>query len=167
MAKIFDSVQVKGLSRNGFNLSHNFKFSCNMGYNIPTLALECIPGDKFRIGQKSLTRFMPMVSPLMAHMVYKTEYYFVANRLLWDNWENFIVPGKVPILPAFPTWEINPSVTDTYTKLLDYLRVPDPTLNSTADTHSEKISALALAAYQFIKMNITDIPFWTLKYRTN
>lgn len=94
---------------------------------------------------------MPMVSPLMAHMIYKTEYYFVANRLLWDNWENFIVPGKVPILPAFPTWEINPALPDTYTKLLDYLRVPDPTLNSIADTHSEKISALAMAAYQFIQ----------------
>lgn len=148
-SKIFNSIQVKNPDRNLFNLSHDFKFSGNMGNIIPTLVLECIPGDKFRVGCKTLTRFLPMVSPVMHRMDLKTEYYFVPNRLVWPNWEKFIVPGAETPLPAFPTWRVNPANAATYSKLLNYMGIPDPnTIPGAVET--EDINAIPMAAYQMI-----------------
>lgn len=121
-----------------------------MGYIIPTLALECIPGDKFKIGCKSLTRFMPLATPVMQHMDLKMEYFFVPNRLVWDGWEDFITPGRTTTPPAFPFWRVNTLDPTTYTKLLNYMGVPDPTIHPAATPKNEDISALALAAYQMV-----------------
>lgn len=148
---IFNSIEVRKPQRNAFDLSHEFKFSGNMGYIIPTLALECIPGDKFTIGCKAMTRLMPLTSPVMAHIELKMEYYFVPNRLPWPQWEDFITPGRVPVLPAFPTYQVRAGILfRNYTKLMDYFGIPDPNQVNTTDQKDETINALPFAAYQMI-----------------
>ena len=147
---LLNSVKISTPRRNVFNLSHDFKFTGNMGYVIPTLALECVPGDSFKkLGCKSLTRFMPLVSPVMHRMNLKMEYYFVPNRLLWDGWEDFITPGKADPLPAFPYWKVKPNDASTYSRMLNYMGIPNPaTIPGAFD--DERISALPLAAYQMV-----------------
>lgn len=147
MAKnLFNSVQMTRPKKNVFDLSHDVKTSCNMGQLVPTLCMEVVPGDKINLSCEALIRFAPMVAPVMHRYDVTTHYFFVPNRLLWDNWENFIMQKKVAgVIPAFPTWLVDGDVAATYTKLLDYLGVPTPIAGQT-----EIISALPMAGYQLI-----------------
>ncbi|QGF19319.1 major capsid protein [Antarctic microvirus CAA_003_V_1] len=146
MSNIFDTVKMAKPNRNTFDLSHDVKLSCNMGKLIPTMITEAIPGDKFNIGCDSLIRFAPLVSPMMHRVDVTMHYFFVPNRLLWENWENFItntepIPGS-GILPVPPFIGANAT---SYTRLMDYMGIPTPIGGNTED-----INALPFAAYNKI-----------------
>lgn len=144
MKNLFNSIQLKKPNKNVFDLSHDVKLSCNMGDLIPTLAMECVPGDKFNIGCESLVRFAPLVAPVMHRMDVYMHYFFVPNRLLWVNWEKFITAVE-PSPPAAPYIGIGSNVTyNNYTKLADYMGIPNPLVGSAI---IEKVNALPFAAY--------------------
>lgn len=139
---IFNTVQVDNPTRNYFDLSHEVKLTCDMGPLIPTLVMECVPGDKFKIGCESLLRFSPLVSPVMHEINVFNHYWFIPFRLLWPNWEEYITNSADP-LPAFPTF---PCGDGTWFAggLMDYFGLPDPT----GQPEVVQISAMAHAAYQ-------------------
>jgi len=146
MAKnLFNSVELKRPNNNQFDLSHDVKMSMNMGELVPTLVMECVPGDKFNIGCESLLRFQPLVAPVMHRMNVWMHYFFVPNRILWPNWENFITNTKIGgTVPAFPTMELTGATT---TRLANYLGIP---LSPVGGFASEIINAMPFAAYQKI-----------------
>lgn len=144
MLNLFNSVKMTRPKNNVFDLSHDVKLSLNMGKLVPTLAMECVPGDKFNIGCESLLRFAPLVAPVMHRMDVTMHYFFVPNRLLWPKWEDYIT--QVGVVPAFPTIEVLDD-SSNYTKLLDYLGCPLP---GGITGEPEVYSALPMAAYQMI-----------------
>lgn len=79
--------------RNVFDLSHDRKFTCDMGYLIPCLVEEAIPADTFFIEPKFLARLSPQTVPFMHRVNIMLEYFFVPTRLIWKSWENFITGG--------------------------------------------------------------------------
>lgn len=135
--KLFNSIQQIRPKKNVFDLSHDVKLSCKMGDLIPTLALECVPGDKFNIGCDSLLRFAPLIAPVMHRMDVTMHYFFVPNRILWDNWEEYITNPAAATPPPYVVIE-----SGNYTKLHDYMGVPNP-----IGVAEESISALPFAAY--------------------
>lgn len=152
MAKnIFNSIQLKKPNKNFFDLTHDVKLSTNMGQLTPILTLEVVPGDKFEIGCESIIRFAPMIAPVMHRMDVTMHYFFVPNRILWDNWEKFITnnginTGTDYVAPYFElaTWE--GWEDNGYNKMFDYMGIP-PVTGTITNT---KISALPFAAYQAI-----------------
>ena len=146
---IFNSVKMVKPRLNSFDLTHDHKFSCNMGQLIPCCVLEASPGDKFKIGAQSLIRFAPLVSPVMHRFDATVHYFFVPNRIVWPGWEDFITRTEVAgSVPAFPTLNISNSGSN-WTPLLDHFGIPNPADNSPAN-EDEIISAIPLAAYQMI-----------------
>ena len=147
---IFNSVQLEKPKKNVFDLSHDVKMSMKMGNLTPVLVTECVPGDSFQIGCDSLIRFAPMVAPVMHRMDVSVHYFFVPNRLTWDNWEKFIVDANTAhVLPYIDSANFEPQYaasTGTSAKNADYLGVPTPSNGST----NTKINALPFAAYQAI-----------------
>lgn len=87
---IFQNTEFRRPESNNFDLSHDRKFSMNMGFLTPCMTIEVVPGDSMSHVSEQLARFAPMVSPVMHQIESKTEYFFVPNRLLWDGWEDFI-----------------------------------------------------------------------------
>lgn len=149
MSNIFNSIKLTRPDKNVFDLSHDVKFSSNMGELTPTLVLEAVPGDKFNISCESLLRFAPLVAPVMHRMDVTMHYFFVPNRILWPNWEKFITNTVDPLtdlLPAFPTITVKADGSNR-TRVHDYLGIPEIPVGSTTD---EDISALPFAAYQKI-----------------
>jgi len=137
---------VKSPPRNAFDLSHDIKLSTDFGKLTPIMCTEVVPGDKIGIACESLIRFAPMVAPVMHRFDVTMHYFFVPNRILWANWENFITQTKVGgVVPAFPYISMN---GPNYNPLADYMGVPDPAQST--GTESEQISALPFAAYQKI-----------------
>nr|WNN13264.1 MAG: major capsid protein [Microvirus sp.] len=94
---VFSSVRGNRVGRSVFNLSHVKRFTCDMGELIPALFLECVPGDTFKIGADVVTRFQPLVAPILDSVDLTVHYFFVPTRLLMDNekdWETFLTGGK-------------------------------------------------------------------------
>ncbi|WNK13165.1 MAG: major capsid protein [Microvirus sp.] len=145
MKNLFNSIKLTKPKTNVFDLSHDVKLSCDMGKLVPTMVLECIPGDKFNIGCQSLIRMAPMVAPMMHNVNVYMHYFFVPNRILWSNWEKFITNDPEPHVAPF----IDISVESTnYTNMMDYMGIPNPDLN--VSVNSLRISALPIAAYNKI-----------------
>lgn len=90
----FNTIQINKPKRNFFDLSHERKFSCNMGELVPILVQEVLPGDTFNVTNQQLVRFAPMLAPIMHKVDVFTHYFFVPNRLVWDNWEEFITGNQ-------------------------------------------------------------------------
>jgi len=147
---IFNSVQVEKPKKNVFDLSHDVKMSMKMGNLTPVLVTECVPGDSFQIGCDSLIRFAPMVAPVMHRMDVSVHYFFVPNRILWENWEKFIVDANTEhVLPNIDGELLQPqydNLNPGAAKFADYMGVPTPPNGSTITN----INALPFAAYQAI-----------------
>ena len=136
---IFSQIQLNKPKRNTFDLSHERKMSADMGYLIPINLMECVPGDSFKIKTAQLLRFAPLIAPVMHKVSVYVHYFFVPNRILWSNWEDFITGGEDGNSTAvFPT--VNFSQANG--ALFDYLGLPT---GQTTDV--EQVSALPLHAY--------------------
>lgn len=150
MAKLFDRVQVSTPRKNKFDLSHERKLSCNMGYMVPILLEEAVPGDSFKVNTEILMRVAPMLAPMMHRVNVKTDSFFVPTRILWSEFEEWITGGRLgtsaPVHPYFNSGDLaGESFTENRT-LADYLGLP-----RIADmVNNEKISALPFRAYQLI-----------------
>ena len=147
---LFNSIKLERPKKNVFDLTHDVKLSADMGNLTPILTLECVPGDKFELGCESLIRFSPLIAPVMHRMDVSMHYFFVPNRILWDNWEKFITDANSgAVMPYLSSELFEPryqTSAPTSSLTADYLGVPPPPNNST----SAEINALPFAAYQCI-----------------
>ena len=182
MANIFNSIRMKRPRRNAFNLSYESKLTLNMGELVPIMCMPVVPGDKFRVKTESLVRLAPLVAPMMHRVNVFTHYFFVPNRLVWNQWEDFITKGvdgdDVPIFPKITLGQTTAAfvLNQGYFKdssLWDYLGLPSiksigttngrsPSPNSVAVPDQFQVSALPFRAYQMIyneyyrDQNLTD-----------
>lgn len=151
MAKLFDSIRMSAPKRNKFDLSHERKFSFNMGDLVPIMCQEIVPGDSFRVNTELMMRLAPMLAPIMHRVNVKTEFFFVPNRIVWDEWEDFITGGEDgQLTPIPPHLLLDEASRGTYLNpgsLPDYMGVPiasDPIIVPL------KFSALPFRAYATI-----------------
>jgi len=150
MKNLFNSVKLQKPQKNFFDLTHDVKLTCNFGELVPILALDCVPGDKFRLSCESLIRFAPLIAPVMHRFNVTMHYFFVPNRLVWENWEEWITSGNDVSRPVHPyiNFDGTQVANQTPGSLADYLGVTPNWL--TTETGTEKVSAIPFAAYQCI-----------------
>lgn len=125
MPGLFTSIRSKRPKSNKFSLSHERKFSFKMGDLVPIMVQDIVPGDNFRVSSEVLLRFAPMLAPVMHRVNVFTHYFFVPNRLLWSEWEDFITGGREGLSnPATPYFLIDDVDTVAKGSLSDYLGLP-------------------------------------------
>lgn len=151
--KIFDKIKVSAPRLNKFDLGHEKKLSLNMGQLIPIVIQDIVPGDKFRVSSEIMLRMAPMLAPIMHRVNVTTHYFFVPNRLVWDEWEDFITGGREGTLqPEWPTVPINEETRGTGiwnpSQLPDYFNIPP--IPNVPVANPMNISALPFRAYQLI-----------------
>lgn len=105
--------------RNQFNLSHEHKTSVDMGQLVPVMCEEVLPGDTFRHSISALARVSPLATPVMHRCELRLHTFYVPNRILWDQWEDFITTKDEGIVK--PTY----TTTASNEKLLDYMGIPN------------------------------------------
>jgi len=145
---IFNQVRGTKVKKNVFDMSHDRKMSFNMGDLIPILCEDIVPGDKFEMSTETLIRLAPMLAPVMHRVNVYTHYFFVPNRLIWDEWEDFITGGEDGLQqPIMPKTTVNAGNQALYGagKLADYLGYNFETL-----TQNQDINVLPFRAYQTI-----------------
>lgn len=141
---IFSQISNKKPRTNIFNLSHDRKFSFKMGQITPIMCLETVPGDRFNLSTSQLLRFAPMLAPIMHEVNVYTHFFYVPNRILWDNWEDFITGGEDgQSTPQFPNLAFTGQIPNG--SLADYYGIPS-NLNQTGAL----VSAIPFAGYNKI-----------------
>ena len=98
---IFSKVAMPKPKHNTFDLSHSRKFSASIGAITPIMVMETVPGDSFDIKSTNLLRYAPLVAPVMHQSSVYTHFFFVPNRILWDNWEEYITGGEDAADPSY------------------------------------------------------------------
>ena len=78
------------MKRHKHSLSHYKLSTCDMGELVPVANLEILPGDSFQMRTSAMIRVSPLVAPTMHPVQVRLHHWFVPNRLIDDNWEDFI-----------------------------------------------------------------------------
>lgn len=143
--KIFDRVGGRKPRMSAFDLSREQKLSCKMGELVPIYLEEIVPGDQFNVRSECMMRLAPMLAPVMHRVNVYMHYFFVPNRIIWNEWEDFITGGREgtsnPIYPVVPM-----GGSHSESRLADYLGIP--TVSGSAGNIN--ISQLPFRAYQLI-----------------
>jgi len=148
---IWNSIRIKAPKRSKFDLTHDLKMSCNMGELRPIMNVEVLPGDHFNISNQNLIRFAPLVAPVMHRFDVSTHYFFVPNRILWPNWENFITNTKVGgAVPTHPYFQIDAGTSLPQSKKNLFNDFGIPTDIPVGSTIQHNINALPFSAYNKI-----------------
>lgn len=122
----------------------NFKLlTCKMGQLVPCGWYEALPGDTIQHATSALIRCAPLNTPVMHPVHIRFHHFFVPNRLLWTNWQNYITGGPDGLnASAHPYISLNNATVST---LADYLGVPTTGLSG-----AQKFNALPFRAYALI-----------------
>lgn len=144
------------LPRSQFDLSHGRKMTFDASYLYPILVQEVIPGDTFTCSLNGLVRiWSPLDAPLMDDIRVDTAFFFVPNRLVWDNWAYFMgehddsgaqdTSYSIPVLGNGSTIDHDGAMTDSEEILGAYFGIPHG-----LQTTNVSVSALPFRAYSLI-----------------
>lgn len=141
---LFSQIPAADIPRSVFDRSHNYKTTFNSGYLVPFYVDEVLPGDSFKLDATLFARLATPVVPFMDNMYLETFFFFVPNRLVWDNWQKFNGEQKNP---SDSTDYLVPTVSGTNVanqSLWDYFGLPTLVKNQL------KVNALPFRAYNLI-----------------
>lgn len=96
MAHTFSQVPQAEIPRSSFDRSHGYKTTLNGGLLCPIFVDEVLPGDTFNVNMTGFARLSTPLKPVMDNAYFNTFFFFVPNRLLWDNWQAFNGEQKNP-----------------------------------------------------------------------
>lgn len=178
---VFSSVLGNKVGRSVFDLSHVKRFTCDMGQLIPVYFDECVPGDTRKIGMQCVTRFQPLVAPILDSVDLTVHYFFVPTRLLMDkedDWSTFLTGGKDGkddsiSLPVYqcrfangqngdPKNPFSTGIADGKYSLADYFGIPISN-DTSAIINANHINAFSQRAYNLVfnefyrDVNVVDV----------
>lgn len=159
---LFTRVKTPKPPVNKFDLSHDKMLTAQSGKLYPVLCQEMVPGDRFRVQSDFMCRTMPLVSPAFGSLKAYIHYFFVPNRLLWNQWEDFITGGETgEDRPVPPYVQFNDLITDYHSRfnvskdvgsgsLADYFGLPLADWDSASGGNTTPVSLLPFRAYALI-----------------
>ena len=141
------------IQRSSFNRSKSHKSTYAAGLLYPFYVDEVLPGDTFNVSVTAFTRLASLAFPVMDDMFIDFHYFFVPNRLVWDNWQKFMGEQVDPddstdfLIPVLDSMDspTNDAWLTGNGSLLDHLGIHSAT--STFLRKENKVSALWVRAY--------------------
>ena len=143
----YNPTSIQSMRRARFDLSSTVKTSFNVGQLIPFDVIEVLPGDTFDVETNILCRLQTLLTPIMDDLYLDVYYFFVPNRLVWDNWQAFCgenikgswYPSTQEVIPTLDNGDIpyKPGC------VMDYMGVPTGVANLS-------VNSLPLRAYTLI-----------------
>ena len=133
-----------------FDREFTYKTTFDAGYLVPFYVDEVLPGDSFNLKMTAFARMATPLFPIMDNLRLSTFFFFVPNRLVWQNWQKFqgeqlspgdsisyVVPQLVSAAGGFPVLS-----------LFDYMGLP--TVGQVGGGNTVSVNALPLRAYNLI-----------------
>lgn len=146
------------ISRSTFDRSFNVKTTFNAGKLIPFYIDEVLPGDTFSDKTSMVVRMTTPIFPVMDDCYLDYYYFFVPNRLVWDNWQRFMGENDMSAWTStfdkpLPTVTI-PAESNLKNTTFDYFGLP---ATSGFGGNTVEVNALPFRAYQLI---------WNTRFRS-
>lgn len=120
---IFNKIKLSKPKRSLHNLSYPMRMSLGFGDLVPIICEKVVPGDKFKHSHEFLMRLSPFVSQVYQSFDVKVDYFFVPSRILWTNFEKFLVEDDSSLYPH-PQMSLSLMYDGTHTMentLVDYI----------------------------------------------
>lgn len=140
----FSQIPRAEIQRSSFNRSHGYKTTFDSGYLVPFYVDEVLPGDTFNLKCSLFARLATPIVPFMDNMFMETFFFFVPNRLLWDNWQKFNGEQENP---GDSTDFLIPTIKNTGSfevgSIADYFGIP-------TGVNNLEVNALPFRAYNLI-----------------
>ena len=131
------------MKRSKHSLSHYKLTSMDFAKLCPITWYPVLPGDTIQQSTSILVRVSPLKYPVMHPVRARVVHFFVPNRLIWTDWEEFRTgfdKDGAASTKTFPTISLtNPSANS----LADYLGIPP-------GTYTVAVNALPFRAYNLI-----------------
>lgn len=146
----FAMVPKAEIPRSSFRIQTGHKTSFDAGYLVPIYCNEILPGDTFNLRMTAFARLATPLFPFMDNMFIDTFFFFVPNRLVWENWVKFMGEQKQPgdstsyVIPQM----VSPAGGYDIGSIHDYFGLP--TFGQVGGAETVTHSALPLRAYQLI-----------------
>lgn len=138
------------IPRSSFRIQKAYKTTFDAGKLIPVYVDEILPGDSFRLNMTAFARMATPLFPIMDNLYLDSFFFFVPNRLVWDNWVKFMGEQEDPgdsISYTIPQ-VVSPPSGYSINGIGDYFGLP--TVGQVAGGATVSHSALPLRAYNLI-----------------
>jgi hypothetical protein len=86
----FAMVPRADIPRASFNVESAYKTTFDAGYLVPVYCEEVLPGDTFKLRMTAFARLATPIFPVMDNLHLDSFFFFVPNRLVWNNWQKFM-----------------------------------------------------------------------------
>lgn len=144
---IFRRIPRPNIQKSNFDMGFDHRTTFDMGYLVPVLLEETLPGDSWNLSCEPFVRAAALIAPVMSRIDVRIDYFHVSNRILWPSWERWF---KNELINKPPYVVINDSEPNTvkHGTLGDYLGLP--AFKSLNNYVGNEVSAFPVAAYNFI-----------------
>lgn len=146
----FAMVPASDIPRSRFQMQKTLKTTFDSGYLVPIMCEEVLPGDTFNVSATLFGRLATPIFPVMDNLYIDTQFFFVPNRLVWNNWVKFMGEQDNPsdsISYTIPQ-QVSPAGGYAVGSLQDYLGLP--TVGQVGAGNTVSHSALPVRAYNLI-----------------
>jgi len=146
----FAMVPRADIPRSRFTMQKTLKTTFDSGYLVPIMCEEVLPGDTFNVNATMFGRLATPIFPVMDNLHLDSFFFFVPNRLVWNNWVKFMGEQDNPadsISYSIPQ-QVSPAGGYAIGSLQDYLGLPTVGQVTAGSTVSH--SALPTRAYNLI-----------------
>ena len=92
----FAMIPKADIPRSKFKAQKTHKTTFDAGYLIPVYVDEVLPGDTFNLKMTAFARLATPLYPIMDNMHMDSFFFFVPNRLIWNNWQKFMGEQEDP-----------------------------------------------------------------------
>lgn len=89
MGHKFSEVPRAEIQRSQLDRSCGHKTTFDAGYLVPVFVDEVLPGDTVQLQMHAMCRLSTPLKPIMDNLYLDTFWFFVPNRLVWNNWAKF------------------------------------------------------------------------------
>jgi len=146
----FSMIPSADIPRAKFDRQFAHKTTFDAGYLVPVYVDEVLPGDTFNLNMTAFARLATPIFPVMDNMYLDSFFFFVPNRLIWNNWQKFmgeqINPGD-SISYVVPQ-QVSPAGGYAVGSLQDYMGLP--TVGQVGNSNTVSHCAFWPRAYNLI-----------------
>lgn len=146
----FAMIPRADIPRSRFDRESIYKSTFDSGYLVPVFVDEVLPGDSFSLNTTFFARLSTPIFPIVDNLRLESFFFFVPNRLVWDNWVKFMGEQRNPgdsssyLIPT----TTSPANGYAVNSLFDYMGLP--TVGQVAAAQTVTHSSLFLRAYNLI-----------------
>ncbi|WNK14632.1 MAG: major capsid protein [Microvirus sp.] len=140
----FAMIPKADIPRSTFKIETTHKTTFDSGYLVPIYVDEILPGDTFKVNMTAFARLSTPIFPVMDNLHMSSFFFFVPNRLVWENWVRFMGEQSNPtdsINYAIPTLTC-PASGYAVNSIYDYLGLPTVGQVTAAATFSHNVLPL-------------------------